>query len=306
MIDRFTSAGEVSIKANDMYLFITNKNFSIEFDKKTGFICRYLVDGEDYLALGSELKPNFWRAPTDNDYGAKLQHTYAAWKDIEFVPSGDDFIKSEIVDGLAKITVEYNLPAVQATLTMTYTINNTGEMIVTEMLKTDPSARISEMFRYGMRMKMPGEFNLINYFGRGPAENYVDRKDSQFFGLFNQNVDEQFYNYLRTQETGAKSDIRWWQQVNNRGDGLMITSDEPFIATALFYPQETLDNGHEMYNSRIENKIKDKDVTVTIDKLHLGLGCVHSWGAMPLPQYRIPYKDYSFTFKLTPVKGQLQ
>jgi beta-galactosidase len=162
------------------------------------------------------------------------------------------------------------------------------------------------MFRYGMRMKMPGQFNLINDDGRGPIESYADRKESQFIGLFNQNVDQQFYNYLRTQETGTKSDIRWWQQVNVRGDGLMITSDEPFLASALYYPQETLDNGAEKYNSHIEFRTKDKNVTITIDHLQTGLGCINSWGALPRPEYRIPYKDYSFSFKLTPVKGKIQ
>jgi beta-galactosidase len=320
MVDRFTSAGPVSILTNDRnYLIITNQNFTLEFDKRSGFICRYLVGGEDYLVLGTELKPNFWRAPTDNDYGANLQRRYAVWKDIQYMrPQGRpaeggggggenrSFVNAEMVDDIAVVTVVYNLEEVKATLTMTYKINNVGEVLVNESLTADPTAEISEMFRFGMRMKMPGQFNLVNYYGRGPIESYADRKESQFFGLFKQDVDQQFYNYLRTQETGNKSDIRWWQQVNMRGDGLLITSDEPFSASALFYPQETLDNGPAKYNSHIEFKTKDKDVTVTIDKLHMGVACVNSWGAIPLPEYRIPYKDYSFTFKLTPVKGQLQ
>ena len=315
MIDRFTTAGNVTVKTNDInYLIVSNRNFSLEFDKKTGFICRYLVGGEDYLVLGTELKPNFWRAPTDNDYGANLQTKYAVWKDIDYIrrnegrnnESSDADMKSDIVDGLAVVTVIYDLKALKARLTMTYTINNTGEVVINESLTTDPSAEISEMFRYGMRLKMPGQFNLVNYYGRGPIESYADRKESQFIGLFNQQTDQQFYNYLRTQETGTKSDIRWWQQVNARGDGLMITSDEPFLASALFYPQETLDNGPEKYNSHIEFKEKDKNVTVTIDKLQAGLACINSWGAIPLPEYRIPYQDYSFNFKLTPVKGKIQ
>jgi len=318
MVDRFTPASAVTIKTNDRnYIIVSSENFQIEFNRTTGFICRYLVGGEDYMTLGSELKPNFWRAPTDNDYGANLQRRYAVWKDIQYIrpprrpPEGSreeprSFINAEMVNGIAVVTAEYSLDSLKATLTMTYKINNAGEVLVTEALKTDPAAQISEMFRYGMRMKMPGKFDLINYYGRGPIENYADRKHSQFIGLFKQNVDQQFFNYLRTQETGLKSDIRWWQQVDVRGYGLMITSEEPFYASALFYPQETLDNGPAKYNSHIEFKEKDKDVTVTIDKLHAGLACVNSWGAIPLPEYRIPYKDYSFSFKLSPVKGKIQ
>jgi len=319
MTDRFNQAGTVSIQTNDRnYLIVSGSNFSIELNKTTGFISRYIVDGEDYLVLGSELKPNFWRAPTDNDYGANLQQRYAVWKDIRYIrpPQGRPaegrgqaprrLLNAEVVDGIAVVTAEYNIEELKATLTMTYKINNAGEILVNESLQTDPTAEISDMFRYGMRLKMPGQFDLINYYGRGPVESYADRKDSQFMGLFNQDVEQQFYNYLRTQETGTKSDIRWWQQVNGRGDGLMITSDEPFYASALFYPQETLDNGPAKYNSHIEFKTKEQDVTVTIDKLHMGLGCIQSWGALPLPEYRIPYKDYSFSFKLTPVKGKIQ
>ena len=320
MVDQFTPASKVSIKTNDRnYLIVSNDNFQIEFNRATGFICRYLVDGDDYMVVGSELKPNFWRAPTDNDYGANLQRRYAVWKDIQYIrsPQGGrsaegrgiesrSFLNSEIIDDIAVVTATYTLDSLKATLTMTYKINNAGEVLVTESLKTDPTAEISEMFRYGMRMKMPGKFNLINYYGRGPIESYADRKYSQFINLYQQDVDEQFYNYLRTQETGTKSDIRWWQQVDVRGYGLMITSDEPFCASALFYPQETLDNGPAKFNSHIEFKEKDEDVTVTIDKLHMGLACVNSWGAIPLPEYRIPYKDYSFSFKLSPVKGKIQ
>jgi len=314
MTDSFTSAGEVSIRTNDSnYLIVSSQNFSIEFNRRTGFICRYAVGGEDYLVLDTELRPNFWRPPTDNDYGANLQRRYAIWKDIQYIrppqrgaENRRGLVQAEMVNDIAVVTVNYNLEDLKATLTMTYKINNVGEVLVNESLKTDPSAEISEMFRFGMRMKMPGQFNFINYYGRGPIESYADRKESQFIGLFSQNVDEQYYNYLRTQETGTKSDIRWWRQVNKGGDGLMITSEEPFYASALFYPQETLDNGLEKYNSHIEFKTKDTDVTVTIDKLHAGLACVNSWGAIPLPQYRIPYKDYSFTFKLSPVKGKLQ
>ena len=323
MADRFTPDGTVSVKTNDRsYLIVSSQNFSLEFNRLTGFVCRYIVGGEDYLVLGTELQPNFWRAPTDNDYGANLQQRYAVWKDIRYIRpfegrpgpgegrgggnSGRPDVKWEMVGDIAVVTVTYNLVDLKATLTMTYKINNTGEVLVNESLTTDPSAEISEMFRYGMRMKMPGTFNLINYYGRGPVESYADRKYSQFIGLFNQNTDQQFYNYLRTQETGTKSDIRWWQQVNVRGDGLMITSDEPFLASALYYPQETLDNGAVKYNSHIEFKDKDKDVTVTIDKLQMGLGCINGWGAHATPEYRIPYKDYSFSFKLTPVKGMIQ
>lgn len=99
------------------------------------------------------------------------------------------------------------------------------------------------MFRFGMRFEMPEAFDRLQYYGRGPGENYADRKSSAFVGLYRQSVDEQFHPYIRPQETGTKSDLRWWHLADIGGRGLTVTSDAPFSASALHYPQESLDEG---------------------------------------------------------------
>ena len=164
-----------------------------------------------------------------------------------------------------------------------------------------PGKEVSDMFRFGMQIVMPKSFDRVRYYGRGPVENYADRKDSQFIGLYDQSVSEQFYPYIRPQETGTKSDLRWWQVTDAAGKGLEIKADAPFSASALHYTQESLDEGPRKNNLH-SPEIPEADLTnVLVDKVQMGLGCVNSWGALPLEKYRLPYGDYTFTFLLSPL-----
>ena len=161
------------------------------------------------------------------------------------------------------------------------------------------------MFRFGMQMQMPESFSSIEYYGRGPIENYADRNHSTMLGLYNQKVADQFYPYIRPQETGTKTDIRFWRQLNNAGNGLEFVSENPFSASALNYSIESLDDGFDKQNSHSPEVAKVDYTNLLIDKVQQGLACENSWGAIPLKQYRIPYADYSFTFLMKPVFNKL-
>lgn len=153
-------------------------------------------------------------------------------------------------------------------------------------------------------MQMPDEMDYSTYYGRGPVENYADRKSSAFIGLYRQTADEQPYAYSRPQETGTKSDMRWWKQTDIAGRGLMVVAEKPFYASALHYSIESLDDGEEK-DQRHFNEVEKVDYTnMCIDMMHAGISGAASWGAdaVTLPQYRIPYADYEFRFKLIPVK----
>ena len=288
------------LKTNDQnYLIVSNDRFTIEFNKHSGLMTRYAADGTEMLKDGSSLKPNFWRAPTDNDYGAGLQHRYKAWKnpDMKLVK-----LQQEIVDGQAVVKAEYELKSVSARLYLTYVINNEGAVKVTQQLVADKEAKVSEMFRFGMQLQMPESFDRIEYYGRGPVENYSDRKESAFLGKYRQTVAEQFYPYIRPQETGTKTDIRWWRQLTPGGTGLEFVSEAPFSASALNYTIESLDDG-DRKDQRHSQEVPEAGLTnVCIDKVQMGLGCVNSWGALPIAKYRLPYADYTFTFIMQPVK----
>lgn len=281
------------------YLVVTGPGFDIEFDRENGFMSLYRVDGMDMLADGAQLTPNFWRAPTDNDFGANLQLKFAAWRNPQMKLTALNATSRP--DGTVRVTADYTIDAVSAKLAMTYTINNAGAILVSEKLTADKDAQVSPMFRFGMQMPMPLDFDRIEYYGRGPRENYIDRQESADLGIYAQTVSEQFYPYIRPQENGNKTDIRYWRQINHAGKGLEIVASEPFSASALNYTIQSLDDGdrkHQRHSSEVE---KAPFTNLLIDKAQMGLGCIDSWGAWPMEKYRLPYGDYEFTFLLRPV-----
>ena len=290
-----------SFKTNDRnYLIVKGQNFQIDFGRKDGFMCLYEVNGQQMLTADGKLTPNFWRAPTDNDMGAGLQKRYAAWKNPGLKLES---LTESMEDGLAKVIAEYTMAQVPGKLIMTYLINNVGAVKVTEQLIADKSAEVSNLFRYGMQMQMPKTMDISNYYGRGPIENYSDRNNATFIGNYSQTASEQFYPYIRPQENGTKTDIRWWRQTNTAGNGLLFVAANPFSASALNYSIESLDDGDDKGQSHSELVPQVNYTNLLIDQAQMGLGCVTSWGTLPLEQYRIPYDDYEFSFIMQPIKN---
>ncbi len=288
------------VKDNDRnFLIVEGEDFVINFNKHAGFLCKYQVEGRNLINDGGRLAPNFWRAPTDNDFGANLQNKYRVWLKPEMKLTS---LKHKAEQDMAVVEAEYDMPTVFAKLSLTYTINNKGAVKVTQKMTTDKNKEISDMFRFGMQMQMPEEFDKIDYYGRGPGENYSDRNNCTDLGRYYQTVSDQFYPYIRPQETGTKTDIRYWRQLNTGGYGLQFIANAPFSASALNYSIESLDDGTRKHQ-RHSPEVKTADYTnLCIDKAQMGLGCVNSWGALPLPQYRLPYADYEFSFIMTPMK----
>ncbi|EXZ85474.1 glycoside hydrolase family 2 TIM barrel-domain containing protein [Bacteroides fragilis] len=287
------------IKDNDHnYLIVEGENFIIEFNKHNGYLSRYEADGMQLLNPGAQLTPNFWRAPTDNDYGAGLQHRYAVWKNPGLKLTS---LKQSIENEQAIVQAEYEMKAVKGKLFLTYVINNEGAVKVTQKMEAGKEEKVSDMFRFGMQMQMPENFNEVEYYGRGPVENYADRNHSTLIGKYRQTVAEQFYPYIRPQETGTKTDLRWWRVLNISGNGLQFVGDAPFSASALNYSIESLDDGVQKDQRHSPEVAKAPFTNLCIDKVQMGLGCVNSWGTLPLEKYRVPYQDYEFSFILTPV-----
>ena len=285
------------------HLIVNGDNFSIEFNRYNGFMSKYVVDGTEMIAEEGMLTPNFWRAPTDNDYGANLQNKFRAWKKPTMKLTS---LKAEEKDGMILVNADYDMPDVKAKLAMTYVINGVGDVKVTEALTTEKGADVSGMFRFGMQMQMPLAFSNIQYYGRGPIENYIDRNHSTRIGLYDQTVSEQFYPYIRPQETGTKTDVRYWKQLDNAGNGLEFKAAVPFSASALNYSIDSLDDGVSKGQSH-SPEVKKADYTnLLIDKIQMGLGCEDSWGRTARPEYLVPYGDYTFTFVMHPVFHQLK
>ena len=291
------------IKDNDHnYLIVEGENFIIEFNKHNGYLSRYEADGMQLLNPGAQLTPNFWRAPTDNDYGAGLQHRYAVWKNPGLKLTS---LKQSIENEQAIVQAEYEMKAVKGKLFLTYVINNEGAVKVTQKMEAGKEEKVSDMFRFGMQMQMPENFNEVEYYGRGPVENYADRNHSTLIGKYRQTVAEQFYPYIRPQETGTKTDLRWWRVLHISGNGLQFVGDAPFSASALNYSIESLDDGVQKDQRHSPEVAKAPFTNLCIDKVQMGLGCVNSWGTLPLEKYRVPYQDYEFSFILTPVRHKV-
>jgi beta-galactosidase len=290
---------EPTLKENDQrYLIVNGENFRIEFDKTNGYLSKYQINGLDMIKEGSYLQPNFWRAPTDNDFGAYLQIRYAVWKNpkIKLVS-----MQQYMANQQAIIEASYELPEVSAKLNLTYVINNEGAIKVTQKMTADKNAKVANLFRFGMQMQMPRSFDKVEYYGRGPVENYIDRKANADLGIYRQSVAEQFYSYIRPQETGTKSDLRWWKTLNAAGRGIQVAAAEPFSASALHYTIESLDEGtHKQQGHSPE--VDEADLTnFCFDLIQTGLGCEDSWGRITRPEYQVPYGDYEFTFILKPM-----
>ncbi|MFZ4724300.1 MAG: glycoside hydrolase family 2 TIM barrel-domain containing protein [Paludibacter sp.] len=284
---------------NQKCTVIIGADFQIDFNKTTGFIEKYCVDGVELMTNDAALSPNFWRAPTDNDMGANLQMKFKVWRDPALTLKS---LQTNKVNELIEVIAEYEIKEVSAKLLINYLINSEGDVKVTQKMVTDKEAKVSNLFRFGMQFQMPKSFEQIRFYGRGPIENYIDRNNSQFLGIYNQTVKEQFYPYVRPQETGTKTDVRWWKQQNIAGKGLEFIAESPFSISALNYTIASLDDG-DFKDQRHSQEVPIANFTnICIDKVQMGLGCVNSWGALPRWEYQLKYQDYEFTFLMKPIK----
>ena len=278
---------------------VAGDNFQVVFSYLNGYIQSYTVNGTEFIEPGTALTPNFWRPPTDNDYGAGLQTKYSAWRNPLILLRPGELVRT-LDAGIAKVDCNYDL-ADFATLRLSYQIDAQGRIKVTQTMTPIDRKKASDMFRFGLRMTMPEEFSEVAYYGRGPIENYPDRNHYTDIGIYAQSVREQSYSYIRPQENGLRTDIRWWNMLDEYGKGLRITAQEPFCVSALNYTIESLDEGPAKTNAHTTEIDPVSTVSVCIDKLHMGVGGVQSWGAVPRQEYMIPFAPYTFVFLLSPV-----
>ena len=292
------ASGALYDNDNSNRLKIYGDKFIIEFDKNTGLICSYNVNGVNMLENGTAITPNFWRAMTDNDMGGDFANSFSQWSNPALEQKEMNVRHDN--DGSVLVSTTHHISGTDATLTITYNIGGDGEILIGQhMTGADPN---SLMPRFGITITMPRDMDISHYYGRGPLENYIDRRSSEFIGLYTQTAAEQAYPYIRPQETGTKSDMRHWSQTDAGGRGICITSDTPFYAGATHYTVASLDEGKNKRNLHFQ-EIDPIDATVlNIDGAHMGLGGITSWGghSLPIEQYRLKSADREFRFKITP------
>ena len=294
---KLQSTSNIELEETNSYVKVSAKRMSVTIGKKTGLIDYLDVDGEPILKFRESMKPEFWRAPTDNDYGASLQKELKVWKNP--VMNLKSFDKSEMKDSVV-LTATFEMPEVKAELVLRYRINAVGEVSVTEKMTTDKAAKIADLFRYGMVLDLPASFSKLEYYGRGPEENYIDRHSSTFIGKYESDVKDEYYPYIRPQESGNHTDIRYFSIFNPAsGKGITFEGYAPMECSAIPYSIEDLDSGDKKEHAwgQHSGDLVDKGLTqVHIQQRQYGLGCIDSWMTKPMEKYRMHYGDREFRF----------
>ena len=288
---------KIEVEETNSYVKVSAERMSVTIGKKTGMMDYLDVDGEPMLKFRESMTPEFWRAPTDNDYGASLQKKMRVWKNPQM--NLKSFDKSESKDSVV-LTANFEMPEVKAELMLRYRINAAGEVAVTEKMTTDKEAKVADLFRYGMQLQMPASFSKLEYYGRGPEENYIDRHSSSFIGKYEANVKDEYYPYVRPQESGNHTDIRYFSIFNpTTGKGITFEGYAPMECSAIPYLVEDLDAGIEKehaWGQHSGDLVEKGLVQLHIQQRQFGLGCIDSWGASPMEKYRMHYQDRCFSF----------
>jgi len=283
---------EIELVKTEKAIIIKGDIFELKIGKSSGVIESYKFQEKQLIAR--PLAPNFWRAPTDNDNGNRMPRRQSIWR---LAGPGMITQKTEAVRaGPAKIEVrvESLLPAGKSELILLYTIYGSGEVLVESSFK--PGMALPNLPRFGMQMGMPGEFKTLTWYGRGPHESYWDRKTGAAVGLYSGKVKDQVHPYIMPQETGNKTEVRWFKLTADTGAGLLVTGQPYLSISAWPFTMEDLETAEHTF------ALRERDfITVNIDYKQMGVGGDNSWGARPHAEYSLPAKAYSYKFKLTPL-----
>ena len=308
------SKGSVTANESDQFILVSGDWFSISWDKNTGRISEWNVGGKNLVSKG--LQPNFWRAPIDNDFGSKVPNRLGVWRSA----STDFQVKSvsskSINSSEYMVTVINNYPSLESWGKTEYRIKGNGDIQVKHSIELEKED-LPNLPRLGMVMELPQQYDELTWFGRGPHESYWDRKSSTKVDLFNGKVVDQYHPYVRPQENGNKTDVRWAVLSNKEGNGLMVIGDSLSINASHFRLWDW-DNGNvgsanasSTGNIRTTKQqwhtddMKPGDfVNLHIDYKQMGVGGRNSWGAQPLDKHQLPAKSYSFDFTLRPINSE--
>ncbi len=283
---------------NDENIDVNGQNFSICFDKQSGTIKQWVVNGNSLIQKGPVA--NYWRAPNDNDKGSNMIGRLGVWRETSKNMKVAKISLNTITATSVNVVVELKLPTIESTQIITYKVQGNGRVFVTNQF-TPGKKELPDLPRFGMRMVLPVEFDNLKYFGRGPHENYCDRNHSAFVGLYQDKVGNQYEPYVRPQENGYKTNVRWFELRKNNGIGLKISGSPTLGFSALHNPIEDFDQTTHNENKHINDIIKKDGVFITFDLKQMGVAGDNSWGAQPYEQYTLPADKYEFSFTIEPV-----
>lgn len=308
-----TSTKQMTLaSANNGDIVLSKQGMTIAFDKESGWLKQYDIAGSSLLK--GELQANFWRPPTDNDLGNNMQKWAAVWQQAGPQLILMNLTSKKITTGY-QVTSHYSSAAFNGSYQVIYSINHQAEIKVDTKLTIAPEQKLPNLPRFGMQLTMPGEFQQLSWFGRGPHESYADRKTSARIAIYKRIVKEQIHHYSRPQENANKTDVRWMALKNAAGAGLLIVGEQPLSASAWPYTQTDIDfvagkdgsasaSGLVPVTTKHGAELMLKNlVTVNIDDKQMGVGGDTSWGRLVHKQYTIPAKDHRYQFTLIPLSA---
>jgi len=276
---------------------INGKNFIIKFDKTTGEIVSFLYKGKEFIKNG--LKPDFWRAPTDNDFSSGVVKSSLPWRDVKKKMKLIKFDVKQTGKSIFEVFTTFSPGIGESVSELTYKIFGSGDVIVTHHF-IPGSINIPEFARFGMQMTLPAGFENIKWFGRGPWENYEDRKTAAMVGLYKSTVTLQYHPYIRPQETGNHCDVRWFALYNSDTTGILICGMPLLSINALHFITSDLDGSLLQKAAHTCDLSPRDEIILNIDLKQRGLGADDGWGAKTHPEYCLPVQEYSYSFRLRP------
>ncbi|MCP5522664.1 MAG: DUF4981 domain-containing protein [Verrucomicrobiales bacterium] len=282
---------------DDNRIVVTGAGFSVALSLKTGALESFRVQGDEMLA--APLVPNFWRAQTDNDSASRdmMLHDLGVWKEAAAGRVVGHTALTQSQPDRIEVRCEGSLLDGKVPWTQTCVIQGDGTVGV--RMRIEPGSGLPEIPRVGMQLALPARYDQVTWYGRGADENYLDRHAGTPVGRYSRSVEEMIHNYMRPQENGNRTDVRWIVCADRAGRGLMAVGDEHLLSTSVWpFTQEdlaTAKHTHELPRRGF--------VTWNLDHLQRGLGSINSWGAKPLPKYRLTAPEYDYSFTLLPVEG---
>lgn len=239
--------------------------------------------------LARTIAPKFWRAPVDNDFGWDMPKQMRYWRECE--KNLDPIFSTE--DNHRKVKWKFSFHGGE--LNAEYLFDGCSCIISGQL---DISENIPPMPRFGLYFSLAGEYSLLKYWGRGPHENYPDRKYSAHIDWYEDRVEDMYIPYISPQENGARQDVEALSIMNKAGDTILVESKKGFGFTALPYPPDQLDRVERDDKHTIDLE-KDGNTHIIIDFEQMGLGGIDSWLSKPLDKYMLIKKKYTFEIKIS-------
>ncbi len=311
------ASGMVGMAVEGSDIVLSFEGGTLALDRNTGEISAYRL-GKRNLVLGGA-QPNFWRPPVDNDYGASSPQNYAEWRSPFKNDEPAKFNSARLADGRMQLEFARPILGGDALVTATYTVAMDGTVDVIQSMQAvsgKSNSSISgrrkgleagehaNLYRFGQHWVLPEGMEFVEWYGRGPMESAADRKEAAFVGLHESPVTGLVTPYARPQYNGTRTDTRWFRIADAKGRGLEFRAEGILDFTALHYTPEQLDAGPDKTTTQSHFRLLDPvpETHLDIDGFSAGVACINSWGALPLPEYRLPYGDYTFRFSFRPLQ----